>query len=196
MDRETAFHSIDYVSQFARSGVLAMVDLTTKGLLEADGLSTTGCRRRHDGLSDRAAAATHRHGAPMNRASTSVPVPGVKVPAGYQGHFARSLARTARFWWRARRSDVVHEYNVLRRLSAARRPLSPNSSPAMLRRVTRSLRCAASLRYQTFSVIPGLAHLEPRISRRRSASTTSSMPRIFTAPSSRLTLSITPMRPI
>ena len=38
MDREKAFQSIDYVSQFARSGVLAMVDLTTKGLLDADGL--------------------------------------------------------------------------------------------------------------------------------------------------------------
>src|SRR6202008_5003374 len=36
MDREKAFQSVDYVSQFARSGVLAMGDLTTKCLLDSD----------------------------------------------------------------------------------------------------------------------------------------------------------------
>ena len=32
MDREKAFESTDYVSQFARSGALALFDLTTRGL--------------------------------------------------------------------------------------------------------------------------------------------------------------------
>ena len=36
MDREKAFESSDYVSQFARSGALALYDLTTRGLLESD----------------------------------------------------------------------------------------------------------------------------------------------------------------
>src|SRR5262245_39477389 len=38
MDREKAFEAVNFVSQFARSGVLAMVDLSTRGLLESDGM--------------------------------------------------------------------------------------------------------------------------------------------------------------
>src|SRR5947207_2853693 len=37
MDREKAFESADYVSQFARSGALALYDVATRGLMESDG---------------------------------------------------------------------------------------------------------------------------------------------------------------
>src|SRR4029079_11856130 len=36
MDRERSFEGAHYVSQFAHSGVLALYDLTTHGLLESD----------------------------------------------------------------------------------------------------------------------------------------------------------------
>ena len=36
MDREDEFHRHQYVSKFARSGVVAVVDLMTRGVLEAD----------------------------------------------------------------------------------------------------------------------------------------------------------------
>src|SRR5258708_9623228 len=37
MDREKAFESADYVSQFARSGALALYEVATRGLMESDG---------------------------------------------------------------------------------------------------------------------------------------------------------------
>ncbi len=52
MDREKAFEAADYVSQFARSGALALFDLATRGLLESD--SVAG-----DRLSSAAPASLH-----------------------------------------------------------------------------------------------------------------------------------------
>ena len=64
MDRDKAFESVNFVSQFARSGVLAMVDLSTRGLLEC---RQPGPRPAAGGgaghLSADAAHAAHRHGA-------------------------------------------------------------------------------------------------------------------------------------
>ena len=87
MDREKAFEAADYVSQFARSGALALFDVARHGLLDSD--SVAG-----DRLSSAAPAACK----PGQRLPHIVlvldessfdisAVPGVKVPPGYQNQF-------------------------------------------------------------------------------------------------------------
>ena len=42
MQRDKAFESVNFISQFARSGVLAAVDLSTRGLLDSDAMVRGG----------------------------------------------------------------------------------------------------------------------------------------------------------
>src|SRR4029077_328276 len=84
VDRDTAFLPINYVSQFARSGVFAMVVLTTKGFLESD-------RFVHDQLPPTtlstcpSARALPHIVIVLDESSFDISaVPGVKVPPGYR----------------------------------------------------------------------------------------------------------------
>ena len=87
MDREKAFESADYVSQFARSGALALFDVTTRGLLDSDSVV-------RDRLSSAAAPAC-KPGQRLphiilvlDESSFDISaVAGIKVPLGYQSHF-------------------------------------------------------------------------------------------------------------
>lgn len=159
MDRETAFQSIDYVSQFARSGVLAMVDLTTKGLLEADGLiddrlpsaATTACPT---------AQRLPNIVMVLDESSFDISaVPGVKVPAGYQSHFRSFDGKNRSLLVEGAGGPTWYtEYNVLSGLSARSfGHFAEFVTRIASGRVTRSLpnalhRCG----YNTFSVYPWL----------------------------------------
>jgi hypothetical protein len=119
MDREKAFLPTDYVSQFARSGALALVDLTTRGLLDSASF-----------VPDRLPAAAPVACRPGQRLPNIVlvldessfdisTVPGVLVPPHYQQHF--------RSFDGVERSLIIEgaggptwytEYNVLTGLSA------------------------------------------------------------------------------
>src|SRR3954468_1955623 len=119
MDREKAFQSVDYVSQFARSGVLAMVDLTTKGLLDADGL-----------IDDRLPAASPPACPTAQRLPHIVMVldessfdisaaPGVKVPPNYRSHFRSFDGKNRALTIEGAGGPTWYtEYNVLSGLSA------------------------------------------------------------------------------
>ena len=159
MDREKAFQSIDYVSQFARSGVLAMVDLTTRGLLDAGGL-----------IDDRlpAAASTVCPTAQrlphivlvLDESSFDISaVPGVKVPPGYQSHFRSFDGKNRSLLVEGAGGPTWYtEYNVLSGLSARSfGRFAEFVTRIASGRVTRSLpnalhRCG----YRTFSVYPWL----------------------------------------
>jgi len=119
MQREKAFQSVDFVSQFARSGVLAMVDLATRGLIDADSL-TAGRLPPADPMVCPSARALPHIVMVLDESSFDISaVAGVKVPPGYQEHF-RSFDGQKR--------DLViegaggptwyTEYNVLSGLSA------------------------------------------------------------------------------
>ena len=111
------FYSENYFSKFARSGVTAVVDLMTRGVLESDAVVT-------EKLSAAAAPCTIRK-APhiimvFDESSFDIrAIPGVKVPPGYGVHFKSDDG--------AQRSLIVEgaggpswftEYNVLTGLSA------------------------------------------------------------------------------
>jgi hypothetical protein len=159
MDREKAFQSVDYVSQFARSGVLAMVDLTTKGLLDADGL-----------IDDKLPAASQASCPTAQRLPHIVmvldessfdisAVPGIKVPAGYQSHFRSFDGKNRSLLVEGAGGPTWYtEYNVLSGLSARSfGHFAEFVTRIAAGRVTRSLpnalhRCG----YRTFSAYPWL----------------------------------------
>jgi hypothetical protein len=159
MDREKAFQSVDYVSQFARSGVVAMVDLTTKGLLDSDGL-----------IEDRLLAVPP----PSCPVAQKLPhivmvldessfdisaVPGVKVPSNYQSHFTSFDGKNRALMIEGAGGPTWYtEYNVLSGLS----PRSFGHFAEFVTRiaagrVTRSLPNALhQCGYQTYSIYPWL----------------------------------------
>ena len=182
MDREKAFESADYVSQFARSGTRALFDLATRGLLESDSaVRRSSFVGRARGLQAGAAAAAHRSRARrvelrhQRRAGRqgagrlSKPLPFVR----WQGaHVPRR---------RRGRADLVHRIQraertfgallrPFRRVRDADRRRARHAEPAER---------AAQLRLSTPTAsIPGSARSSARaISRRRSASITSTTPR-------------------
>jgi Sulfatase len=119
MDRETAFLPINFVSQFARSGALAMVDLASRGLLESD--SFVADRLPPAGLSTCPAA----HKLPhiilvLDESSFDISaVPGVKVPPGYQRHFQSFDGKNRSLLIEGAGGPTWYtEYNVLTGLSA------------------------------------------------------------------------------
>jgi hypothetical protein len=119
MDRDKAFQSIDYVSQFARSGALALVDLSTRGLLESDAYAADHLPADVP-LSCPPAQKLPHIVLVLDESSFDISaVPGVKVPPGYQDHF-RSFDGKARalFIEGAGGPTWYTEYNVLTGLSA------------------------------------------------------------------------------
>ncbi len=121
MDREKAFESADYVSQFARSGTRALFDLATRGLLESDSsvrdrLSVGSAR----GLQAGAAAAAHRPRARRVRASTSAPCRASRFRRGYQSHFRSFDGKERTFLVEGAGGPTWYtEYNVLSGLVGA-----------------------------------------------------------------------------
>jgi hypothetical protein len=159
MDREKAFESADYVSEFARSGALALFDVSTRGLMESDSV-----------VRDRLSAAA----APACKAGQKLPhillvldessfdistVPGVKVPPGYRSHFRSFDGKERTFVVEGAGGPTWYtEYNVLSGLSARSfGRFAEFVTRIAAGRVTRSLpnalhRCG----YTTYSAYPWL----------------------------------------
>ena len=160
MQRDKAFESVNYVSQFARSGVLAVVDLSTRGLLESDAI----VRERPAG--DRAGGCT-----PTQRLPHIVMVLDEfelrhQRRAGRQGSARTTRAISARSTARTRSLLVegaggptwYTEYNVLSGLSARSfGHFAEFVTRIAAGRVTRSLPNALRpCGYRSFSVYPWL----------------------------------------
>jgi hypothetical protein len=119
MDREKAFESIDYVSQFARSGALAMIDLTTGGFLDSDAVVSD--RLPPPALMTCPSAKSLPHIIlVLDESSFDISaVPGVKVPAGYQRHFQSFDGKERSLLIEGAGGPTWYtEYNVLTGLSA------------------------------------------------------------------------------
>ena len=159
MDRDKAFESVNFVSQFARSGVLAMVDLSTGGLLEADSL-----------VRDRLPEAGPVTCPLMQRMPHIVMVldessfdisgvPGVKAPANYQSHFRSFDGKNRSLLVEGAGGPTWYtEYNVLSGLSARSfGHFAEFVTRIAAGRVTRSLPNALRpCGYTSFSVYPWL----------------------------------------
>jgi len=119
MDREKAFVPVDFVSQFARSGALALVDLTTHGLMQSDAF-----------VPDRLPAPGALTCSPtqklphiiliLDESSFDISaVPGVKVPPGYKHHFESFDGKERSLIIEGAGGPTWYtEYNVLTGLSA------------------------------------------------------------------------------
>jgi hypothetical protein len=196
MDREKAFESTDYVSQFARSGALALYDVTTRGLMESDGAV-------RDQLST-AASASCKPGQRLphiilvlDESSFDISkVAGVKVPLGYQSHFRSFDGKERTFLVEGAGGPTWYtEYNVLSGLSARSfGRFAEFVTRIASGRVTRSLPNALhNCGYAPTASIPGSAPFSARAAfRRRSASITSTTPRTSRPTMSSRTNSITP----
>ena len=159
MDREKAFESTDYVSQFARSGTLAVFDLATRGLMEADSAAI-------DRLSTAApVSCTPGQRLPhiilvLDELSFDISaVPGVKVPPGYQSHFRSFDGKERTFLVEGAGGPTWYtEYNVLSGLSARSfGHFAEFVTRIAAGRVTRSLPNALrNCGYHTYSVYPWL----------------------------------------
>ena len=159
MDREKAFVSVDYVSQFARSGVLAMVDLTTRGLLDADGFSDG----RLPAVPPPACPAAQK--LPhivlvLDESSFDISaVPGVKVPPNYRSHFTSFDGKNRALMIEGAGGPTWYtEYNVLSGLSARSfGHFAEFVTRIAAGRVTRSLPNALhECGYRTYSIYPWL----------------------------------------
>ena len=159
MDREKAFESADYVSQFARSGALALFDVTTRGLLDSDSVV-------RDRLSSAAAPACQPgQRLPhiilvLDESSFDISaVAGIKVPLGYQSHFRSFDGKERTFLVEGAGGPTwFTEYNVLSGLSArSYGRFAEFVTRIAAGRVTRSLPNALhNCGYRTYSVYPWL----------------------------------------
>jgi hypothetical protein len=119
MDREKAFLPVDFVSQFARSGALALADLTTHGLMQSD--STVSDRLPAPGLLTCPPTQKLPHIVfVLDESSFDISgVPGVKVPPGYQQHFQSVDGKNRSLLIEGAGGPTWYtEYNVLTGLSA------------------------------------------------------------------------------
>jgi hypothetical protein len=159
MEREKAFESADYVSQFARSGVLALFDVSTRGLMESD--STV------PGHLSSVAAPACKAGQRLphiimvlDESSFDIStVPGIKVPKGYQAHFRSFDGKERNFVVEGAGGPTWYtEYNVLSGLSARSfGRFAEFVTRIAAGRVTRSLPNALhNCGYQTYSIYPWL----------------------------------------
>jgi hypothetical protein len=159
MDREKAFESADYVSQFARSGARALFDLSTRGLLESD--SSAG-----DHLSS-AAPVGCKPGQRLphivlvlDESSFDIStVPGIKVPPSYRKHFRSFDGKERAFVVEGAGGPTwFTEYNVLSGLSVrSYGHFAEFVTRIAAGRVTRSLPNALrDCGYRTYSVYPWL----------------------------------------
>jgi hypothetical protein len=86
-DRQAEFYNENYVSKFARSGVTAIADLWTRGLMESDAASSERLRPAAD-YSCRLAHKPPHIVMVFDESSFDITaIPGVKVPPDYRRHF-------------------------------------------------------------------------------------------------------------
>jgi hypothetical protein len=118
LDREDEFAGHNFVSKFARSGAVAMIDLAQHGVLESDAVAL--------GHIDPAAIGDCRPAAPLpniilifDESSFDISaLPGIRVPADYQAHFRSLDGKTRHFIVEgAGGPSWFTEYNVLTGLS-------------------------------------------------------------------------------
>lgn len=155
-DPTDPFQGVNHVSNFARSGVLALHDLATQGWLESD--ATPDHIRASAGETCDPPVKPPHIILILDEASFDITaVPGIKVPDGYQEHFKSEDGRKRLFMVESSGGPTWYtEYNVLTGLSArsyGRMKFFVTRIAAG--RVERGL--PASLRrcgYQTFSLYP------------------------------------------
>lgn len=159
MDREKAFEAADYVSQFARSGAVALFDVATHGLLQSDSF-----------VRDRLPAAAPVACQPGQRLPHIILVldessfditaaPGVKTPPDYRSHFRSFDGQTRTLLVEGAGGPTWYtEYNVLSGLSArSYGHFAEFVTRIAAGRVTRSLPSALHhCGYRTYSVYPWL----------------------------------------
>ncbi len=118
MNREKAFESVDYVSQFARSGAIAMVNLTTHGLLDSD--SASGDRLLMAPPACKPGQRLPHIVLVLDESSFDISaLPGVKTPQDYRNHFRSFDGRQRSFIVEGAGGPTWYtEYNVLSGLSA------------------------------------------------------------------------------
>jgi hypothetical protein len=157
MDREKAFASAAYVSEFMRSGVVATVDIATRGVLEADRFSPDsfpavapvscqpGQRLPHIVLV-------------LDESSFDISaVPGIKVPPNYQQRFKSLDGKSRSLLVEGAGGPTWYtEYNVLTGLSAKSYGRFSNFVTRIAGgRVSRSLPNALRLcGYRSYSLYP------------------------------------------
>ena len=149
----------DYVSQFARSGAVAVIDVATHGFLESDSAS-------RDHLSSAPPAkCTPSQRLPhivmvLDELSFDISVvPGVKVPPGYQSHFRSFDGKSRTLLVEGAGGPTWYtEYNVLTGLSVrSYGRFADFVTRIAAGRVTRSLPNALrNCGYRTYSVYPWL----------------------------------------
>ncbi|MBX9843902.1 MAG: sulfatase-like hydrolase/transferase [Xanthobacteraceae bacterium] len=159
MDRDKAFEPVNFISQFARSGVLAAVDLSTRGLLDSDAA-----------IRDRLPEAVPAACPPAQRLPHIVmvldessfdigAVPGIEVPANYHNHFRSFDGKNRSLLVEGAGGPTWYtEYNVLSGLSARSfGHFAEFVTRIAAGRVTRSLPNALRpCGYTSFSVYPWL----------------------------------------
>jgi hypothetical protein len=159
MDRDKAFEPVNFISQFARSGVLAAVDLSTRGLLDSD----AAIRDRLPEILPAACPLTQR--LPhivmvLDESSFDIgAVPGVEVPANYHSHFRSFDGKNRSLLVEGAGGPTWYtEYNVLSGLSARSfGHFAEFVTRIAAGRVTRSLPNALRpCGYTSFSVYPWL----------------------------------------
>jgi len=159
MDGDKAFEGIDYVSQFARSGAVAVIEVATHGFLQSDSAS-------RDHLSSAPPAkCTPSQRLPhivlvLDESSFDISVvPGVKVPPGYQSHFKSFDGESRTLLVEGAGGPTWYtEYNVLSGLSVrSYGHFADFVTRIAAGRVTRSLPNALrNCGYRTYSVYPWL----------------------------------------
>ena len=194
------FYAENYVSKFARSGVTAVGDLMTRGLLDSD--ATMPDRLATLSPARPAAGAASRRTSSWCSTSSSFDisaVPGVKVPAGYGAHFKSCDGKQRIAHGRRRgRPELVHRIQradrpvgallwALRRFRHAHRGRARRARPAAGAAATAATRPSRSIRCTARSSARATSSRPP-------ASSTSSMPRRSARISSSRTRSISTRR--
>src|SRR5262245_55853350 len=117
-DREDEFSPHQYVSKFARSTVVAAVDLTTGGILEAEGASADRLRLGAGAACEASRKLPHIVMVFDESSFDATMMPGVKVPPDYRERFRSSDGKTrALVVEGASGPSWYTEYNVLTGLS-------------------------------------------------------------------------------
>jgi phosphoglycerol transferase MdoB-like AlkP superfamily enzyme len=118
LDREDEFYPARYVSKFARSTAVAVVDLTTRGVLEADGASPDRLAPGNGGACDASRKLPHIVMVFDESSFDATMMPNVKVAPNYRERFQSSDGRTRTFVVEGAGGPSWYtEYNVLAGLS-------------------------------------------------------------------------------
>jgi hypothetical protein len=118
LDREGEFHRHQFVSKFARSGVVAAVDLMTRGVLEADPAVADRLPEANGGTCTAGRKPPHIVMVFDESSFDVTMMPNVKVPPNYRDRFRSSDGKTRSFVVEGAGGPSWYtEYNVLSGLS-------------------------------------------------------------------------------